>query len=40
MADGETIVKGGLLKDVKSKSKIGVPLLSDIPLLVRSYKVY
>ncbi len=33
MADGETIVIGGLLKDVKSKSKIGVPLLSDIPLL-------
>jgi type IV pilus assembly protein PilQ len=33
MRDGETIVIGGLLKDVKSKGKIGVPLLSDIPVL-------
>lgn len=33
MRDGETIVIGGLLKDVKSKSKFKVPILSDIPLL-------
>ncbi len=33
MRDSETIVIGGLLKDVKSKSKIGVPFLSKIPLL-------
>ena len=33
MMDGETIVIGGLLKDVKSKGKIGVPVLSDIPLI-------
>lgn len=33
MKDGETIVIGGLLKDVKSKSKFKVPILSDIPLL-------
>ncbi len=32
MSDGETIVIGGLLKDVKSKSKIGIPILSDIPI--------
>jgi type IV pilus assembly protein PilQ len=33
MKDGETIVIGGLLKDVKSKSVIGVPFLSKIPFL-------
>ena len=31
--DGETIVIGGLLKDVKSKQTIGVPFLSKIPYL-------
>jgi type IV pilus assembly protein PilQ len=31
--DGETIVIGGLLKDVKSESVIKTPILSDIPLL-------
>jgi type IV pilus assembly protein PilQ len=31
--DGETVVIGGLLKDVKSKEIIGVPILSKIPLL-------
>lgn len=31
--DGETVVIGGLLKDVKSKSTVGVPFLSKIPLL-------
>jgi type IV pilus assembly protein PilQ len=31
--NGETIVIGGLLKDVKTKEKIGVPFLMDIPWL-------
>ena len=31
--DGETIVIGGLLKDIKSKETIGVPFFSKIPLL-------
>jgi len=31
--DGETIVIGGLLKDVKSKQNIGIPFLSKIPYL-------
>jgi len=31
--NGETIAIGGLLKDVKKESRIGVPLLKDIPLL-------
>lgn len=33
IADGETIVIGGLLKDIKTKYEIGVPFLSKIPLL-------
>lgn len=33
MFDGETIVIGGLLKDVKSQGKIGIPILSDLPLV-------
>jgi len=33
LKDGETIVIGGLLKDVKSKQTIGVPFLSAIPIL-------
>lgn len=31
--DGDTIVLGGLLKDVRSKSRIGVPVLKDLPLI-------
>jgi type IV pilus assembly protein PilQ len=31
--DGDTIVIGGLLKDVRSKSRIGVPVLKDMPLI-------
>jgi type II secretory pathway component GspD/PulD (secretin) len=31
--DGETVVLGGLLKDIKSKETIGIPFLSKIPLL-------
>ncbi len=33
MKDGETIIIGGLLKDVKSEEEIGVPFLSKIPIL-------
>ena len=33
MKDGETVVIGGLLKDVKSKSVYSVPILGKIPLL-------
>lgn len=33
MVDGETIVIGGLLKDVKSKGRIGIPVLSDLPIV-------
>ncbi len=31
--DGETVVIGGLLKDTKSKTITGIPILKDIPLL-------
>ncbi len=31
--DGETVVIGGLLKDIKGESEIGVPFLSKIPIL-------
>jgi len=33
LKDGETVVIGGLLKDVKSKERIGIPFLKDIPWL-------
>ncbi|MCM8782882.1 MAG: type IV pilus secretin PilQ [Candidatus Omnitrophica bacterium] len=33
MKDGETVVIGGLLKDVKKKQIIGIPFLSKIPIL-------
>lgn len=33
MRDGETIVIGGLLKDIKGKETIGIPFLSKIPIL-------
>jgi type IV pilus assembly protein PilQ len=36
--DGETIVIGGLLKDVKSKQTIGIPFLSAIPLIGGLFK--
>ncbi len=31
LKDGETVVIGGLLKDVKSKEVIGIPFLKDLP---------
>ena len=31
LKDGETIVIGGLLKDVKGKEYIGIPILKDLP---------
>jgi len=33
MKDGETIVLGGLLKDVKTVGRSGIPFLSKIPFL-------
>lgn len=33
MEHGETIVIGGLLKDVKARSKIGLPFLGKLPLI-------
>jgi type IV pilus assembly protein PilQ len=33
MKDGETIVIGGLLKDIKGREVQGIPFLKDIPLL-------
>jgi len=36
--DGETIVIGGLLKDVKAKQVIGVPVLKDLPLIGRLFR--
>lgn len=38
MRDGETIVLGGLLKDVKSKEIIAIPFLSKLPLLGNLFK--
>lgn len=38
MKDGETVVLGGLLKDVKSKQVLGVPFLSQIPWLGNLFK--
>ena len=38
MRDGETIVIGGLLSDVKSKSVIGVPFLRKIPFLGKFFQ--
>jgi type IV pilus assembly protein PilQ len=33
MKNGETVVIGGLLKDIRSKSTVGIPILSKIPIL-------
>ncbi|UCG35821.1 MAG: hypothetical protein JSW17_03220 [Candidatus Omnitrophota bacterium] len=38
--DGETIVMGGLLKDVKRKQEIGVPILRHLPILGWLFKRY
>jgi general secretion pathway protein D len=38
MRDGETVVLGGLLKDVKAKEVIGIPYLSKIPLLGAAFR--
>lgn len=38
MKDGETIVIGGLMKDVKSKETIGIPFLSKIPFIGNLFK--
>ncbi len=31
--DGETVVIGGLLKDVKSRARVGIPFLGSIPII-------
>lgn len=36
--DNQTIVIGGLIKDKKSKTSKGIPLLGDIPLIGRLFK--
>ncbi|MFH1202618.1 MAG: type IV pilus secretin PilQ [Candidatus Omnitrophota bacterium] len=36
--DGETVVIGGLLKDVKTTSKFSIPLLGDIPILGKLFQ--
>jgi type IV pilus assembly protein PilQ len=36
--DGETIVMGGLLRDVKSKETIGVPWLKDLPFVGAAFR--
>lgn len=36
--DGETIVMGGLLKDVKSREELGIPFLRKIPLLGKLFE--
>jgi len=33
LKDGETVVIGGLLKDIKNKGQTGIPFLSKIPML-------
>jgi len=38
LKDGETIVIGGLLKDVRGKETIGIPFLSKIPLLGGAFR--
>ena len=38
MKDGETIVIGGLFKDVKSAQEIGIPILKELPLIGRLFK--
>ena len=38
LKDGETVVIGGLLKDVKSKEIIGVPFIKDIPWLGKFFR--
>lgn len=37
MKDGETIVIGGLLKDVKNKEYSGIPFLKDLPYIGRLF---
>jgi type IV pilus assembly protein PilQ len=38
LKDGETVVIGGLLKDVKSKEIIGIPFLMDMPWLGKFFR--
>lgn len=36
--DGETIVMGGLLKDIKKKEKLAIPILGSLPLIGTLFK--
>jgi len=36
--DNQTIVIGGLLKDVKKKGDLGIPFLKDIPIIGKAFK--
>ena len=38
MDDGQTIVIGGLIKDVKTKSVLGIPFLKDIPYIGQFFR--
>jgi len=38
LKDGETVVIGGLLKDVKSKEIIGVPFIMDLPWIGKFFR--
>lgn len=40
VADGETVVIGGLTKNIETESETGVPFLKDIPLLGYLFKYY
>lgn len=38
MQDGETIVMGGLLKDEKKDTRIGIPILGDLPFIGAAFR--
>ena len=38
LSDGETLVLGGLIQDGSNRSKGGVPILSDIPILGNAFR--
>jgi type II secretory pathway component GspD/PulD (secretin) len=40
VADGETVVIGGLTKNIETESETGVPFLKDIPVLGYLFKYY
>ena len=38
MKDGETVIIGGLLKDIKTKSVEGIPFLKDLPWIGQAFR--